>query len=63
MDKSLLPLQTPQVPPSDPGALAPGLTVQLGQVLYPLLLELDTVLDKRKVAHLCPDHRRHPHLS
>jgi Transposase DDE domain len=49
MDKYLIPLQAPQVPPYDPRALAPGLTVQLGQFLYPLLLELDAVLDKRLV--------------
>lgn len=49
MDKYLTRLDAPQVPPSDPATMAAGLTVQLGQFLFPLLVELDRVLDKRLV--------------
>jgi Transposase DDE domain len=49
MDKYLIRLDAPQVPPYDPAAIAAGLTVQLGQFLFPLLVELDRLLDKRLV--------------
>ena len=41
--------QAPQVPPYEPASIAQGLTAQLAQFLFPLLVELDAVLDKRLV--------------
>jgi hypothetical protein len=49
MDKYLIRLDAPQVPPYDPATMAAGLTMQLGQFLFPLLVELDGLLDKRLV--------------
>jgi hypothetical protein len=49
MDKYLTRLDAPPVPPYDPASIAAGLTVQLGQFLFPLLVELDRLLDKRLV--------------
>jgi hypothetical protein len=49
MTRYLTRLDAPQVPAYDPAAIAAGLTVQLGQFLLPLLVELDRLLDKRLV--------------
>jgi len=49
MDKYLTRLDAPQVPPYEPAAIAAGLTGQLAQFLFPLLVELDRRLDKRLV--------------
>jgi len=49
MEKYLTRLDAPQVPPYEPAAMAQGLTAQLAQFLFPLLVELDRVLDKRLV--------------
>ena len=49
MQKYLIPRQVPQVPPYEPGSIAEGLTLELAQFLFPLLVELDAVLDKRLV--------------
>jgi hypothetical protein len=49
MDKDLRRLEAPQVPPYDPGVIAQGLTAQLAHFLFPLLGELDWLLDKRLV--------------
>src|SRR5712691_3065235 len=49
MDKYLIPLETPQVPPYDPSAIAQEFTARLAQFLCPLLVELDHLLDKRLV--------------
>lgn len=52
----------PQVPPYDAAQVAQGLTEQLAQFLWPFLVSLDAVLDKREVAHFCANHRRDPDL-
>jgi hypothetical protein len=49
MDKYLIVSSTPQVPLYEAPLIAQGLTVELGQVLFPLLVELDRLLDKRLV--------------
>jgi hypothetical protein len=49
MDKYLIRLEAPQVPPSDPSMMAQGLTAQLAHFLFPLLVDLDRLLDKRLV--------------
>jgi hypothetical protein len=49
MQKYLIPQEAPQIPPYEPAAIAHGLTVELAQVLFPLLVELDALLDKRLV--------------
>lgn len=49
MDKYLIRLDAPQVPPYDPRMMAQGLTAQLAHFLFPLLVELDRLLDKRLV--------------
>ena len=49
MDKYLTCLDAPQVPPYDPATIAAELTRQLAQFLFPLLVELDHLLDKRLV--------------
>ena len=49
MEKYLTRLDAPQVPPYEPAAMAQGLTAQLAQFLFPLLVELDSLLDKRLV--------------
>ena len=49
MDKYLIRLEAPQVPPYDPGVIAQGLTAQFAHFLCPLLVELDRLLDKRLV--------------
>jgi hypothetical protein len=49
MDKYLTCLDAPQVPPYDPTTIAAELTRQLAQFLFPLLIELDHLLDKRLV--------------
>jgi len=49
LEKYLTRLDAPQVPPYEPAAIAQGLTAQLAQFLFPLLVELDRVLDKRLV--------------
>ena len=49
MEKYLTRLDAPQVPPYEPAAMAQGLTAQLAQFLFPLLVELDGLLDKRLV--------------
>src|SRR5438105_645017 len=49
MEKYLIRLDAPQVPPYEPAAMAQGLTAQLAQFLFPLLVELDSLLDKRLV--------------
>jgi hypothetical protein len=49
MDKYLIPSQAPQVPPYEAPLIAQGLTVELGKFLLPLLVELDSLLDKRLV--------------
>jgi hypothetical protein len=49
MDKYLIRLDAPQVPPYDPGAMAQGLAAPLAHFLFPLLVELDRLLDKRLV--------------
>ncbi len=49
MDKYLFRLEAPQVPPYDPGVIGQGLTAQLTHFLFPLLVELDRLLDKRLV--------------
>src|SRR5213079_2198569 len=41
--------EAPPVPPSDAARIAQGLGVQLGSFLFPLLVQLDAVLDKRLV--------------
>jgi hypothetical protein len=41
--------EAPPVPPYDAAQLAQGLGVQLGSFLFPLLVQLDAVLDKRLV--------------
>jgi hypothetical protein len=53
----------PQVPPYDATQMAQGLTEALAQFLWPLLVCLDAVLDKREVAHLCANKRRDAHVS
>lgn len=49
MDKYLIRVEAPQVPPYDPSMMAQGLTAQLAHFLFPLLVELDRLLDKRLV--------------
>ncbi len=49
MDKYLIAHESAPVPPYDPVSISQGLTVQVAQFLYPLLVELDRVLDKRLV--------------
>ena len=49
MDKYLIRLEAPQVPPYDAGMIAQGFTGQLAHFLFPLLVELDRLLDKRLV--------------
>ena len=49
MDKYLIPEEPAPVPPYDPTLISQGLTVQLAQFLYPLLVELNRLLDKRLV--------------
>jgi hypothetical protein len=49
MDKYVIPLQAPQVPPYEAPLIAQGLTKELGKFLLPLLIELDSLLDKRLV--------------
>jgi len=49
MDKYLTCLDAPQVPPYEPATIAAELTSQLAQFLFPLLVELDHLLDKRLV--------------
>ena len=49
MQKYLTRLDAPQLPPYDSAAIAAGLTAQLAQFLFPLLVELDRLLDKRLV--------------
>src|SRR5713226_8833293 len=49
MDKYLIPSQAPQVPPYEAPLIAQGLTAELGKFLLPLLVELDSWLDKRLV--------------
>jgi len=49
MNKYLIRLEAPQVPPYDAGVMAQGLTAQLAHFLFPLLVELDRLLDKRLV--------------
>ena len=49
MDKYVIPYRAPQVPPFEAPTIAQGLTVELGKFLLQLLVELDTVLDKRLV--------------
>lgn len=49
MSKYLICQEKPPVPPYDPAGLAQGLLAQLAQFLFPLLVELDKVLDKRLV--------------
>jgi hypothetical protein len=49
MDKYLICLDAPQVPPYEPATIAAELTRQLAQFLFPLLVELDHLLDKRLV--------------
>jgi hypothetical protein len=49
MDKYLIRLEAPQVPPYDAGVIAQGVTAQLAHFLFPLLVELDRLLDKRLV--------------
>ena len=41
MDKDLIRLEAPQVPPYDPSVLAQGLMAQFAHFLCPLLVELD----------------------
>ena len=41
--------ETPPVPPYDAAQMAQGLGVQLASFLFPLLVQLDAVLDKRLV--------------
>ena len=55
-EKYLIRQQVPQVPPYDAAAMAEGLGRQLVQFLSPLLLVLDALVDKRKVADLCAHH-------
>jgi hypothetical protein len=49
MDTYLKRLEAPQVPPYDPGVMAQGLTAQVAHFVFPLLVELDRLLDKRLV--------------
>ena len=49
MDKYLIRLEAQPVPPYDPSVMAQGLTAQLAHFLFPLLVELDRLLDKRLV--------------
>lgn len=49
MDKYLIRLEAPQIPPYDPSMMAQGLTAQLAHFLFPLLVDLDRLLDKRLV--------------
>src|ERR1700682_271976 len=49
MDKYLIRLEAPQVPPYDRGVMAQGFTAQVAHFLFPLLIELDRLLDKRLV--------------
>lgn len=49
MDKYLITGQAPQVPPYEASAIASGLTRELAEFLYPLLVEVDALLDKRLV--------------
>jgi hypothetical protein len=49
MEKYLTRLDAPQAPPYEAAAMAQGLTAQLAQFLFPLLVELDRWLDKRLV--------------
>ena len=49
MDKYLTCLDAPQVPPYVPATISAELTRQLAQFLFPLLVELDPLLDKRLV--------------
>ncbi len=49
MDTYLIRLEAPQIPPSDPSMMAQGLTAQLAHFLFPLLVDLDRLLDKRLV--------------
>ena len=49
MDKYLIPLEASQVRPYDPRVMAQGLTAQLAHFLFPLVVELDRLLDKRLV--------------
>ncbi len=52
-EQYLIRQEVPQVPPYDAAAMAEGLGRQLVQFLFPLLLVVDALLDKRKVADLC----------
>jgi hypothetical protein len=49
MSKYLIRQEPPQVPPYNPASMAQGLLAQLAQFLFPLLVELDDLLDKRLV--------------
>ena len=49
MEKYLIRLEAPQVPPDDPGVMAQGLTAQVAHFLFPLLVEWDCLLDQRLV--------------
>ena len=57
LHKYLIRQQAPQVPPYEPASIAQGLTAQLAQFLFPLLVELDAVLDKRLVRTFVPTFR------
>jgi len=48
-EKYLICQEAPQVPPYDAGQMAQGLGAQLASFLFPLLVSLDAVLDKRLV--------------
>ena len=45
----LIQREVPQVPPYEAGPMAQGLGEALARFLFPLLVELDTLLDKRLV--------------
>ena len=45
----LIPREAPQVPPYEAGQIGQGLGEALGRFLFPLLVELDNLLDKRLV--------------
>ncbi|GAC1394631.1 MAG: hypothetical protein NVSMB38_28680 [Ktedonobacteraceae bacterium] len=49
MEKYLIRHEAPQVPPYEAAGISHGLTTQVAQFLFPLLVDLDALLDKRLV--------------
>ncbi len=49
MDKYLIGEEAPQVPPYDAAGVSRELTTQVAQFLFPLLVKLNALMDKRLV--------------